>query len=158
MKGMRLEDIMDDLGKPENKRWFAWAIAGMVMADGKMSKPEEKYMRELFLQYGDSEISTEIAETMKKNTKIQLDSLVLEDRGVAARILKYLVVIAAIDQDIPKAERDYLHLIGKKIGFSGNSVMATLAWRKRELARQADGKKDENEMTLQLKNEIPRYK
>ncbi len=81
MKEMRLDNIMVDLESPENKSWFAWAIAGMVMADDKMSKPEEKYIRELFLKHDDPEVTSAIAEAMKKHTKIQLNSLVLEDRG-----------------------------------------------------------------------------
>ena len=158
MKGMRLEDIMEDLGSQVRRSWFAWAIAGIVMADSKMSKTEVKYMRELFEKNSDPEVSAAIAEAMKKQTKIRLDILKLEDRGLAARIFKYLIVIAAIDHDIPKSERDYLQEIGAKLGFSPRAVNLTLAWRKRELFRQADAAKDENEITVQLRSENPEYK
>jgi len=158
MQEMRLDSIMGDLRSPEKKSWFAWAIAGMVMADDKMSKAEEKYIRELFLQHDDPEVTSAIAQAMKKNTKIQLNSLVLEDRALATRILKYLLMIAALDEEIPKAERDYLKEIGEKLGFSEDAVMLAVAWRKRELVRQADAEKDENQITIQLRKETPQYK
>ncbi len=66
-------------------------------------------------------------------------------------------MIAALDNEIPKPERDYLKQIGEKLGFSEDAVMLAVAWRKRELARQADAEKDEHKITLQLRRETPQY-
>ncbi len=157
MKGMRLDDIMEELGDKKSQRWFAWAIAGMVMADKRMSKPEEAYMRQLFSKYCDMELSTIIAETMKKNKRITLDTFQLEDRALAAKLLKYLAVIAAIDKDIPQDEKKYLLQVGGKLGFSPQAVNRALAWRKREIARQGEAERDEHDLTIELRTETPQY-
>ncbi|MBF0288369.1 MAG: TerB family tellurite resistance protein [SAR324 cluster bacterium] len=157
MKGMRLDDIMQELGGKKEQQWFAWAIAGMVMADKKMSKPEEAYMRQLFSKYCDAELSATMADTMKNNKKISLDALQLKDRTLAAKVLKYLAVIAAIDKDIPQDEKKYLQQVGEKLGFSAQSVSHALAWRKREMARQVEAERDENDLTIKLRSETPKY-
>lgn len=157
MKGVQLEDIMQELATEQNQQWFAWAIAGMVMADKKMTKSEEKYIRELFTKHCREETVAAITMFMKHNTKIELDPLRLEKRSVATKMIKYLVTIAATDKEIAQSERDYLQYIGKKLGFLARTIQNVIAWRKREMLRQEESVRDENEVTLHLRSETPHY-
>lgn len=157
MKGMRIEDIMKNLTSESEKVWFAWAIAKVVIADQKMTKDEAVQMKELFLKNCSPQVSAEIANSLKLNKPIHLDALKLADRGAAAKIIKYLVVIAAIDEDISDVEVQCLHEIGGKLGFTASTINQTIAWRKRTISKQKELIRGEHDITLHLRTEPPNY-
>lgn len=157
MKGSTLESIMEELDTLENRQWLAWAIAGVVVADEKLSKEEEKQMRELFLKHCSPEISGAIVDAMKRHKKIRLSPLQVSNRKLAVKILKHLVSVASIDREIASAEVAYLKRVGGMIGFSDGGVLVAIAWRRREMARQQEAERDAQDVTEFLCSEMPIY-
>ena len=139
-------DNMPDLEKmsTEEKNWFASAIAGMIVADGHTDKKEIDSLRDAinFLE-SKSEID-KIMDIVKKGQQPNLKKLDI-DSDQSFLILRYLIILMAVDSVCSEKEIKFLFKIGKQLRFSeyenDNNVIPSKVATKGAVASPSTGQK-----------------
>ena len=112
--------------KTEEKIWFAHAIAGMVVADGRVDKTEKGYLKDSIEILNNREEISLVMSIARKEAKPILNKINIESR-TAFNILKYLMELMITDSRVTIKEVNYFIYVGQQIGFS-KKIMTKL-WK-----------------------------
>ncbi|MBF0280386.1 MAG: hypothetical protein HQM13_21500 [SAR324 cluster bacterium] len=148
---------MSDLTSEQERDWLAWAIAKVVLADKIIAKEEEEEVQELLRKNCSLQTSMEISMALKKKKKIEIETLELDDRELASRMLKYLTKVAIVDESIVENEIVSLIDLGEKLGFKAAAINQTIDWRKNYHLNQKELDKSEDDITQMLQKEPAVY-
>ncbi|MBF0287045.1 MAG: TerB family tellurite resistance protein [SAR324 cluster bacterium] len=113
-----MEEFLGSL-TPEAKRWFAKAIAGVIISDGVVDKYELEFLRQILSFLDNQEDINALLKLVKLMKSPNLGMLEIEQEK-ALTILKYLVQFIIIDDDFhPEEEKFFRHAV-KQLGFPSN--------------------------------------
>ena len=113
---------------PESaKVWFAHAVAGVILADGKVNEDELFYLKGTIMFLGDHQEVKNIIEMVKAKKQPELDRLNI-DRKTAIHIFIELVKLTVTDDKLSKEEAQYFTSIGAHLGFDAIFSKKVLEW------------------------------
>ena len=119
---------------PETKEWFAKAVVGMILADGRIDKAEINYLNNLLGFLSDPVLVESMSDLLKKNEIPTLEPLeIVTNEGL--EILKHLTVMAVIDENLANREVKYLKEVAEKLGLSDEVADRFLSLAKEKLRR-----------------------
>ena len=110
-----------------SKIWAAEALAGIIVADGVVTKEELKILRESITFLEDLSQVTAIIEKVKAKELPKLEILKC-DRKVAANLLMSLAMVAVTDDAITQPEEKYFVYISGKLGFEMQYALKVIRW------------------------------
>lgn len=119
---------------PETKHWFAKAIVGMILADGKIAKEELDYLNNLISFLSEPNIVEDASKMLKNNEVPSLDPLDISTNE-ALEIVKHLTIIAVVDEALANREVRYLKFVADQLGLSPDIPERFLALAKEKLKR-----------------------
>ena len=99
----------------EIKRWFAKAIVGMILADGRVDNAEIEYLNDIIGYFDDKEINDLIEAMVEKRELPVLEPIDVLTHE-ALEILKHLTVLSVVDEDLDSAEKDFLKYVATQLG------------------------------------------
>ena len=110
----------------DEKLWFAKAIAGMVVADGRVDNSEVEFVKAAISFLGRREDATAIMEIIKQN---KIPPLGVSKIGSKASftMLKFLAEIMVVDHKLSESEVLFFNQVGKLLGFT-TSILERL-WK-----------------------------
>jgi len=109
------------------KVWSAKAIAGIIVADGKVSNAELEILRESINFLGDGQTINEIVEMVKIREIPKLEVL-KTDRVVATKMLISLAIVTMTDNKLSANEIRHFNYIAGKLGFEKNMAKNAISW------------------------------
>lgn len=116
---------------PEDvKPWFSQAVAGMILASGKIEPAELFYLEGTLMFLGQKEEVDKIVEIVKTKEKPLLPAL-KTNKVNAARMFIELATVAVKDDKLSVAEEDYFVHIGNRLGYDPSFSKKILAWANR---------------------------
>ncbi|MBF0280333.1 MAG: hypothetical protein HQM13_21235 [SAR324 cluster bacterium] len=116
---------------PESaKVWFSRAVAGVILADGKVNEDELFYLKGTIMFLGDDLEVKNIIDSVKAKQTPQLDRLTV-DRKTAARMFIELVKLTVTDDKLTREEAQYFVSIGTHLGFDSIFSKKVLEWGKK---------------------------
>ena len=110
----------------EEKKWFAYSIAGMVVADGRVDQSEMKFLREAINFLNDKDEINELMTIIKKAKPPEMSPIDIEPKQ-AFLMLKYLAQLMVADSDLASNEISFFILTGRLLGF--NDEILTKLWK-----------------------------
>ncbi|MBF0276264.1 MAG: hypothetical protein HQM13_00675 [SAR324 cluster bacterium] len=117
---------------PQVKIWFAFAVAGVITADGVVTETELEFLRETINFLESVEDINEVVGVVKAKERPVLKKL-STDPQTAALILIHLAQIAITDGKLDNSEVDFFKYVGKKLGFDGAYSEEVMEWGKENL-------------------------
>ena len=109
------------------KKWFAEAVAGMILADGQVSEAELDHFKNTIRFLGSIEEVNEVVHLIKQRTPPNL-KILKTDRKVASHVYMQLALLAITDDHLSKKEVKYFYLIGTKLGFDEGFSDKIMKW------------------------------
>ena len=101
----------------EEKLWFAQAIAGMVIADGRVDNAEVEFVKTAIGFLSNQEDVVSIMAVIKQNKIPTLGVSKIEPKASFV-MLKYLAEIMVADHRLSESEVLFFNQVGKLLGFS----------------------------------------
>jgi len=101
----------------EEKLWFAQAIAGMVIADGRVDNAEVEFVKAAIGFLSNREDAASIMAVIKQNKIPTLGVSKIESKASFV-MLKYLAEIMVADHRLSESEVLFFNQVGKLLGFS----------------------------------------
>lgn len=108
------------------KLWFAYSIAGMVVADGHTDPSEMSFLREAINFLQDKEEINKIMSVIKEGKIPKMEPLEIDPKQ-AFLMLKYLAQLMVVDADLSTKEISFFLLTGRLLGFN-NEILNKL-WK-----------------------------
>ena len=129
-----MQDKTIELMAPEIKEWFAKAIVGMILADGRINKAEIEYLNNL-IGFLDDQISVKnISQMLDDSQMPTLEPIDLE-ANQALEIIKHLTVLAVVDEDLSNREVRFLKHVADRLGLPSTIPDRFLSLGKEKLRR-----------------------
>jgi len=119
---------------PETKEWFAKAVVGMILADGRIDKAEIDYLNNLIGFLNEGDLVQRISEMLKNSEMPELESLEIVTNE-ALEIVKHLVVMAVVDEDLAPREVSFLKYVTSQLGLPEDIPDRFLSLAKEKLRR-----------------------
>ncbi len=119
---------------PLTKEWFAKAIVGMILADGRIDKAELKYLNDLIGFLKDESLVNTITTMLERNEMPTLDP-VEPVTNEALEIVKHLTIMAVVDEDLANREVRFLKYATDQLGLSPEIPERFLSLAKEKLKR-----------------------
>lgn len=110
------------------RKWFAHAVAGMISADGVVTKDELDYLEKVFQFLERREHIDNLIEMVKKRELPELYQLRDINRKMAHRLMMALARTAISDLKFTKGEAAYLKYACGKLGFNKFICDHLLTW------------------------------
>ncbi|MBU2513961.1 TerB family tellurite resistance protein [bacterium] len=129
-----MQDNTIELMSPETKEWFAKAIVGMILADGRIDKAELEYLNNLIGFLERQDLVQSISNMLKNNQTPELEPLELV-ANEALEIVKHLTVMAVVDENLATREVEFLHHVANQLGLPDEIADRFLALAKEKLRR-----------------------
>ena len=117
---------------PPVKIWFAYAVAGVITADGVVTETELDFLRETINFLDSVDDINQVVGVVKNKERPVLQKL-NTDPDTAAMILIHLAGIAITDGKLDDTEVDFFKYVGKKLGFEWTFAEEVLEWGKENL-------------------------
>lgn len=117
---------------PPVKIWFAYAVAGVITADGIVTEAELDFLRETINFLDNVEDINQIVGVVKNKERPVLQKI-NTDPEVAAMILIHLAGVAITDGKLDDSEIEFFKYVGKKLGFEWAYAEEVLEWGKENL-------------------------
>ena len=111
------------------KIWSAKSIAGIIVADGRVTDSEIAILRESISFLKDGAMINEIVEMVKNREKPKLPVLKI-DRKIASNMLMALAVVALSDDNLNPQEIQYFNYIAARLGFETGFAKLVISWCK----------------------------
>lgn len=105
----------------EEKHWFARAAIGMITIDKQLTKSEMNYVNCIVRDDRRKEIVEEYIEIIKNKTRVNLESIQLEDSRTF-EMVKYLSHLMVSKKKIKEVEEDYFYYVGKRMGIDDERI------------------------------------
>ena len=121
---MQLPNINEMSGA--EKMWFAYSIAGMVVADGRTDQSEMIFLREAINFLEEKEEINKVMAVIKEGKTPEMKPLNIDPKQ-AFLILKYLAQLMVVDADLSSKEISFFLLTGRSLGFN-NDILNKL-WK-----------------------------
>ncbi len=119
---------------PATKEWFAKAVVGMILADGRIEQAELDYLKSLLSFLGDGQIVQNISDMLKRGDMPELEPLELVTNE-SLEIVKHLTVMAVVDENLAKHEVDFLYHATTQLGLTKSIADRFLSLAKEKLRR-----------------------
>ncbi len=129
---MKIGGIDVDSMSQQEKLWVACAIAGMAIADEKVTEPEVKFLKETVSLLGNSSQVKGLKEKIQKREKPKLHALEM-DRKQSFRILRHLARMAASDRKLSYTETEFLMHAGEKLGYPESFIHELIEWANQQV-------------------------
>lgn len=113
----------------EEKQWLAYAIAGMICADGRLDPSEEVYLREAISFLEDREQINDLVTKVKKREIGTLPATQIAGEK-AFNMLKHLARISIIDGKMSPSEVRYFNQVGGLLGLP-EKILETIVGKAR---------------------------
>ena len=110
----------------EEKLWFAYSIAGMVVADGHTDPSEMSFLRDAINFLQDKEEINKIMVVIKEGKIPEMKPLDIDPKQ-SFLMLKYLAQLMVVDADLSTKEISFFLLTGRLLGFN-NDILNKL-WK-----------------------------
>lgn len=120
-----MDSFMSKLSE-EQKKWLAYAIAGMISADGVVEESELVFLRGIIVFLENKVDINELILMVKNKKKPPLEILRKVDRNSAFQMFMYLGKIAVADDKLSKTEADFLKYAGSRLGFDESFTRALI--------------------------------
>ena len=117
MKTPNLENL-----SPKDKIWFAQAIAGMVIADGRVDESEIVFLKKAIGFLDDREEIDRLMAIVKQGKPPQLEEAHIDSKQ-AFSMIKYLLELMIADSRLSPGEIHYFLYTGKLFGYSGEVLV-----------------------------------
>lgn len=111
----------------DEKKWFAIAITGIVVADGVISQDEIVYLQKA-LAFLENKATIDKMIVMIKERKLPPLKPLRINPVIGFEIFKELAMIAASDTKLAKKEAEFLKLAGNRLGFDTNFIQKVISW------------------------------
>ncbi len=98
----------------EVKEWFARAIVGMILADGRIDQSELDYLKGIISFLENADLIDSILELTGKNTIPELEPIKVEEKQ-ALFIVEHLTSISIVDEDLDRNEKKFLRYAAEKL-------------------------------------------
>lgn len=118
----------------QTKEWFARAVVGMILADGRIDKAEIDYLNNLIGFLNDNQLVQRISTLLKNNEMPTLEPLEVVTNE-ALEIIKHLTVMAVVDEELANREIRYLKYVTDQLGLPAEIPDRFLALAKEKLRR-----------------------
>lgn len=109
-----MEDNTIEKMSTDTKVWFAKAVVGMILADGKIEKSELKYLNDIIGFLKNRDLIQKISDMLKNNEIPTLEPIDLVPNE-ALEILKHLTIMAVVDEDLANREVKYLKYVASQL-------------------------------------------
>ncbi len=129
-----MQDKTIELMLPETKEWFAKAIVGMILADGRIDKAELEYLNNLLGFLERQDLVQSISTMLKNNQMPELEPMELVVNE-ALEIVKHLTVMAVVDENLASREIKFLYHVTSQLGLSQEIADRFLSLAKEKLRR-----------------------
>jgi uncharacterized tellurite resistance protein B-like protein len=129
-----MQDKTIELMSPETKDWFARAVVGMILADGRIDKAEIEYLNNLIGFLNDNQLIRRISTLLKNNEMPTLEPLEIVTNE-ALEIVKHLTVMAVVDEELANREVHYLKYVTDQLGLPAEIPDRFLSLAKEKLRR-----------------------
>ena len=116
------------------KEWFAKAIVGMILADGRIDKAELDYLNDLIGFLKEESLVETISDMLKRNEIPTLEPLE-PVTNEALEIVKHLTIMAVVDEDLANREVRFLKYATDQLGLSPDIPERFLSLAKEKLKR-----------------------
>lgn len=113
---------------PRASKWFAYAIAGMICADGVVDEEELVFLKQTINFLSDVDEINGLIEMVKKRELPDLQQLNEVNRKTAFQMLKGISRIAITDSRVAKSEEKFLKYAGKQLGFENHFIDRLIRW------------------------------
>ena len=100
----------------ETKRWFAYAIAGMIASDGRVDDAEVGYLKEAIEFLEDPNEVTQLVNAVKTNRSFNLSPLNCDSKQ-AFGMLKHIAGLSISDGKLTSHEIKFFKDTGRNLGF-----------------------------------------
>ncbi len=116
------------------KEWFAKAIVGMIVADGRVDKAEMEYLKTMIQYLDEGDLEGLLLESIRKKEMPKLEPLDIIPNH-ALEIIKHLTVVAVVDEDLADREVAFLKHVSGQLGLSDEIADRFLSLAKEKLKR-----------------------
>ncbi len=120
------ESFIRGLDDPK-RAWFIDAIAGMLLADGKLDEREIAYLRKILTFLGNKNEAERMLGMIKTRETNPLKKISIGGNG-AFEMLTLLMRVAAADGEVSPPETDFLFKAGKLMGLDFELIESVLSW------------------------------
>jgi hypothetical protein len=120
--------------KPATKKWFAKAIVGMIVADGRIDKAEMEYLKSMIGYLDERDLEGLLLESIRKKEVPKLEPMDIIPNE-ALEIIKHLTVVAVVDEDLADNEVTFLKYVAAQLGLSDKIAERFLSLAKEKLNR-----------------------
>lgn len=112
-----MEDPIVEMMADKTKEWFAYAVVGMIWADGRVDQAEIKYLKGILGFLKDKKLITSVLEMIKQNIMPELTPIKI-DNDQAIAIMKHLTSLSIVDEELAKSEEIFLKDAAVHLGLS----------------------------------------
>ena len=112
--------------------WFAYAVAGVIVADGVVTETELGFLRETINFLDNVDDINQVVGVVKAKERPVLQKI-NTDSHTAAMILIHLAEIAITDGKLDDSEVDFFKYVGTKLGFESTYSEEIIEWGKENL-------------------------
>lgn len=118
---------------PEQKKWLANAMSGMICADGVIDEDELQFLSKAIDFLTNPQDINNMVKMVKAKKLPELTKLDGTDKVLAFRMLKMVAEIALTDS-VKECEEKYLLLIGEKLSLDKKFVDDFVTWTRQYVA------------------------
>ncbi|MBU3917567.1 TerB family tellurite resistance protein [bacterium] len=98
----------------EVKEWFARAIVGMILADGRIDQAELDYLKGIISFLENTDLIDSILELTGRNAIPELDPIDIDEKQ-ALFIIEHLASISIVDENLDRNEEKFLRYAAAKL-------------------------------------------
>jgi len=127
-----VKDKTIDLMEPATKEWFARAIVGMILADGRIDKAEIDYLKNMLGYLNEKSLDESILKMLQSKKMPVLEPLEIV-ANESLEIVKHLTMIAVVDEDLASREVEFLSYVATQLGLPGEIANRFLSLAKKKI-------------------------